>query len=115
LRWRREDLGLLIATLLRKLAPERAARVAFTCEAARALLRHRWPHNVRELEKCLETALVLAGDGPIDVQHLPHALRRAPGDAPEPAPELRDLRPADVAPPPLALTPDDARRRDELV
>src|SRR5262249_49500560 len=58
LRWRREDLGLLIASLLRKLGAQRAS---FTCEAGRALLRHRWPMNIRELEKALEAALVLAG------------------------------------------------------
>jgi DNA-binding NtrC family response regulator len=116
LRWRREDLGLLIASLLRKLAPDRAGKVSFTCEAARALLRHRWPMNVRELEQCLKSALALAGGQPIDLPHLPVPVRRAGGGTPaEPAPELRDLRPSEPPPAPaLPLSPEDEKRRDEL-
>ena len=76
LRQRREDLGLLVAGLLRKLDEQRAAKISFSVEAGRALLRHRWPMNVRELEKCLEAALVLATDDIIDLQHLPPAVQR---------------------------------------
>ena len=121
LRWRREDLGLLVAALLRKLAPDRAARVSFTCEAGRALFRHGWPMNVRELEKCLESALVLAGDGPIDLPHLPPAVRSkekklffSSGGPREGAPALRDLVAVEPSAPPRPLSPEDARRRDEL-
>jgi transcriptional regulator of acetoin/glycerol metabolism len=53
--------------------------------------------NVRELERALATALVLAGDAPIDVAHLPAA--------------LRGLRPE--ATPPLSEA--DARQREELI
>jgi hypothetical protein len=72
---RREDLGLIIAALLPKLAAERAGRVTFSYEAARALLRYAWPHNVRELERCLASALVLAADGAVNLEHLPEAVR----------------------------------------
>jgi transcriptional regulator with GAF, ATPase, and Fis domain len=68
LRRRREDLGLLIASVLRKSG---ALAARFTPQAGRALLRHRWPLNVRELERCVGAALVLAGGMPIDVRHLP--------------------------------------------
>jgi transcriptional regulator of acetoin/glycerol metabolism len=115
LRWRREDLGLLIAALLRKLAPDRAERISFTCEAARALLRHRWPMNVRELEKCLESALVLAQDGHIDLQHLPPAVSRSGTLEPDLAPELRALEPAEPTAPLRPLSPEDAHRREELI
>jgi transcriptional regulator with GAF, ATPase, and Fis domain len=115
LRWRREDLGLLIAALLRKLAPDRAGRISLTCEAARALLRHRWPMNVRELEKCLESALVLAQDGRIDLQHLPQAVWRSGAVEPDLAPELRTLEPAEPAAPLRPLAPEDAHRREELI
>jgi hypothetical protein len=84
LRRRREDLGLIIATLLPKLAASGAARVTFGYEAARALLRYEWPHNVRELERCLAAALVLASDGAVKLEHLPEA--------------VRELRPASLAP-----------------
>ncbi|HWT85075.1 MAG TPA: sigma 54-interacting transcriptional regulator [Myxococcales bacterium] len=79
LRKRREDLGLLIAALLRKHCGERAT---LTAEAGRALLRHRWPLNVRELEQCIASALVLAGEGPIGLAHLPENLRRPAARAP---------------------------------
>jgi DNA-binding NtrC family response regulator len=77
LRERREDLGLLVAALVRKLAREAASRVTFTPAAARALLLHRWPLNVRELEQCLSGAIVLAREGPIDLEHFPASLREA--------------------------------------
>ena len=115
LRWRREDLGLLVAALLRKLAPQRAARVTFTCEAARALLRHRFPMNVRELEKALESALVLAPDGRIDLQHLPPAVRDAAEDADGAPPDLRDLVAEGPAAPPRTLSAEEARHREELI
>jgi transcriptional regulator with GAF, ATPase, and Fis domain len=85
LRQRREDLGLLIAALLRRLARDRANRVVFSRPAARALVAYQWPMNVRELERALEVALVLAGDGPVELEHLPEQLR-APRAAAEPAP-----------------------------
>ena len=113
LRWRREDLGLLIASFLRKFGAETAS---LTCEAGRALLAYRWPTNIRELERCVQSALVLAGGEPVDVQHLPPAVRRGGGGEPvEKAPELRDLVAAEPSAPPRALTPEDARHRDELI
>jgi transcriptional regulator with PAS, ATPase and Fis domain len=94
LRARREDLGLLARALLAREAPERAARATFSVEAARALFRHRWPANVRELGKCLHAAALLARDGAIGLAELPEALRVAPDEAP--------------------LSDEDARRRAEL-
>jgi DNA-binding NtrC family response regulator len=82
LRQRREDLGLLIGALIRRLsrAPE---QVRLTAAAARALLGYRWPLNIRELEKCLGAALVLANGAAIDVQHLPRAIHQAPAGRPD--------------------------------
>jgi transcriptional regulator of acetoin/glycerol metabolism len=102
LRERREDLGTLLRALLLRLAPDRAETVTFTRHAARAIHRYAWPKNVRELEKCLEAALVLSSDASIDVGHLPAPL------AAQPAAPL-----ASPVPPPL--TPEDDRRRAELV
>src|SRR5712692_7672015 len=86
LRERREDLGLLIAALLRKLAGDAANGVTFAPEAARALLLHRWPLNVRELEKCLSGAIVLAREGVVELGHLPSSVRNAPAGTPVKAP-----------------------------
>jgi transcriptional regulator with AAA-type ATPase domain len=72
---RREDLGLLVGALLRRLDAPRADRLRLTHDAARALLAYDWPLNVRELEQCLSAALALAGTKPIGLEHLPEPLR----------------------------------------
>jgi DNA-binding NtrC family response regulator len=82
LRERREDMGLLLAALLRRRG---ADGTTLTAEACDALLRHRWPLNVREFDNALLSASVLAAGQPIDVEHLPPALRaRTPTVAREP-------------------------------
>jgi transcriptional regulator with GAF, ATPase, and Fis domain len=98
LRERREDLGLLIGEILKRHTSD---PVEITTAAARALFTYQWPMNVRELEKCLGTAVILASGQPIDVQHLPDWAHPAQPAAPE--------RPK---PPP---TEDEIRQRDELL
>jgi DNA-binding NtrC family response regulator len=95
LRDRPEDVPLLVAALLRKLAPGRVD-VSLEPEAAQALLEHDWPLNVRELEQALAGALALSAGGRIELAHLPHALR------------------ADESPPRRELTPEQQRHREEL-
>ncbi|WP_437322634.1 sigma 54-interacting transcriptional regulator [Sorangium sp. So ce381] len=101
LRRRREDLGLLIAALLRRAAPDRAASISLGCEAARALLLREWRLNVRELEKCLATAIVLAGGGRVELDHLP------------PPAVLPRSGPPPEAPKPEASQSGEPRRSDE--
>jgi DNA-binding NtrC family response regulator len=76
-RERREDLGLLVAALLRRIAADRADKLSLGLEAARALFRYTWPMNVRELEKVLSAACVLATSGTIEIDHLPEVVRAA--------------------------------------
>ena len=40
-----------------------------------ALDRHSWPGNVRELRNVLERAVILAGEGSIEMKHLPAFLQ----------------------------------------
>ena len=64
LRERREDIGHLAATFLRRFAGELGKDAAtLTAEALRVLERHAWPGNVRELQNLMERAVVLS-DGP---------------------------------------------------
>jgi len=69
---RREDLGILAASILSRLS---VPRLMIRPSAARLLLSHDWPLNVRELEQVLRRAVALS-DGELIVQeHLPNALR----------------------------------------
>lgn len=88
---RREDLGLLIAAFLERFAPQRVFQVQFSVAAARALFAYGWPLNVRELEKCVETALVLADESTIDLEHLPPALRQETVERPVPTADDEEL------------------------
>jgi transcriptional regulator with GAF, ATPase, and Fis domain len=89
LRERREDFSLIVAALMTKLG---AADATFSADAARALLRYEWPLNVRELGKCLASAVALARGKRITSEHLPPLVNAAP-----PAPAV------------------DNGRRDELI
>jgi transcriptional regulator with GAF, ATPase, and Fis domain len=59
LRDRREDIPLLIDTMLQKLGPEGAA---LSDQTRAALMAHDWPGNVRELRNVIERALALGAD-----------------------------------------------------
>ena len=77
LRDRPDDLGRLVAHFIAE-----AAR-PFSQGAWRALCLYRWPRNIRELEKVVRNALVLAEGAPlIDLGHLPEAVAAAVSPAP---------------------------------
>jgi DNA-binding NtrC family response regulator len=94
LRDRLEDMGILVAALLRRLAGDRADTVQLSRDAALALLRYDWPLNVRELEKALKTALALADDT-IELSHLPAAVKQPRSEGAQAAPELTDEQKAE--------------------
>jgi len=68
LRERVEDLPLLIATLLERVAPER--RLALSPRALQALAAYPFPGNVRELRNVLERASLMCDGDVIDRHHL---------------------------------------------
>jgi DNA-binding NtrC family response regulator len=81
LRERREDVGSLVARLLRAREAELGSAPRFEPEAARRLFRYHWPLNIRELENCLRAATLLARGEAIAEEHLPEQLRGALGNA----------------------------------
>jgi len=91
LRDRRTDFGIVLRSVLAGLPG--GARIRFTCNAVRAMLRHHWPLNIRELEKVVVTAAALADDLAIDVTHLDLARRTrvAPSQHTPSRRELREL------------------------
>ena len=86
LRERREDFSLIVAAVLAKLG---AADATFNADAARLLLSYEWPLNVRELEKCLASAVALSRGERIALEHLPASVSAAPR-APAPDQQRRD-------------------------
>jgi DNA-binding NtrC family response regulator len=74
LRERREDVPPLVAHFLAKFAAaHRKAIRGLTREAQDLLAGYHWPGNVRQLENCLEQAVVLCEGDTIDVDVLPLA------------------------------------------
>jgi two-component system, NtrC family, response regulator AtoC len=66
---RRDDLPLLLKHF--------AGAKTIAPAARSALLAYDWPGNVRELQGTVARALALAGDGPIELAHLPEAIARS--------------------------------------
>jgi transcriptional regulator of acetoin/glycerol metabolism len=95
LRERREDLGLILATLLARLRAPGAPEVMIRSDAASALFRYAWPLNVRELELALRSAIALCQDDTLTLANLPEALRALPTTLPIAEPN-GDADPAEV-------------------
>jgi transcriptional regulator with AAA-type ATPase domain len=84
LRGRIDDLGMLVAAILAKVAGERTAELSLASDLVYAMLAHDWPFNVREVEQRLRTAVVLAGDARIQLSHA-WAAGASPGGGADPA------------------------------
>ena len=75
LRERREDIPLLVATLLKRLGRNlERPPLAISDEALARLMAHDWPGNVRELENVIERAMNLAQGAFIEPADFPPAL-----------------------------------------
>src|SRR5229473_821227 len=82
LRERREDIPLLVAHFLERLARASGQERHLTDDAMKALLAYDWPGNVRELENCLERACAFTSGPLIQVGDLPSAIHGAPSHIP---------------------------------
>jgi len=79
LRERKEDIPLLVATLLKVINAKHGMKVTDTSkDVMDRLCAHSWPGNVRELRNVVERAAILAGEGTISAQHLPPGFGGAP-------------------------------------
>ncbi len=84
LRERRQDIPLLIAHFLERMARASAQEKLLTDEALKALLAYDWPGNVRELENCLERTYAFTSGPLIHTTDLPREIANLP------APQLSD-------------------------
>jgi len=70
LRDRTEDIVALIDFFRAKICREYGSEVLFTSSALEALLRYRWPGNVREMENLIERLAIIFGEATIDLVDL---------------------------------------------
>jgi len=78
LRERPEDVPVLVQHFIRKHNKRLGLNIRkISPEALRAFLQYAWRGNVRELENCIERALVLAEGDTIDLDSLPAPVRQA--------------------------------------
>jgi DNA-binding NtrC family response regulator len=82
LREHKEDLPVLIQAILEGMNKKHDTKVTELSSAVlERFLKHSWPGNVRELRNVLERAVILAGEGTIDLVHLPAGFAGAPAPA----------------------------------
>jgi DNA-binding NtrC family response regulator len=75
LRERREDIPLIGAALIRDLNKKHGCRATnLSADVLRRFEEYSWPGNVRELRNVVERAVILAGEGEVQLRHLPVAL-----------------------------------------
>lgn len=77
LRERIQDLELLIDHTLKRLCQKKGiSTVKISDEVFEILKKYDWPGNIRELENCIERAVLISQGKPIQKVHLPHTIYR---------------------------------------
>ena len=89
LRERREDIPPLIRHFLKRYAPGRSIEISR--EAMDALMKYRWPGNIRELENVIERAVVLSRDDMISTRDMPPHLQKTQTEPPQNERSLPEL------------------------
>ncbi|MBJ93122.1 MAG: DNA-binding response regulator [Rickettsiales bacterium] len=76
LRERRDDISLLAAFFVARYALRNGKQIkGITDEALQALIAYRWPGNIRELENCIERAVVLCRTDQLGAADLPRHMQ----------------------------------------
>ncbi len=76
LRERKEDIPLLIASFMKEFAEENDKKITSIEQKARtALYNYDWPGNIRQLQNCIQSAVVMSSDDVIHFEDLPSPLR----------------------------------------
>jgi DNA-binding NtrC family response regulator len=78
LRERRQDIPLLVAHCLERLARETGIEKTIADDTLKTMLNYDWPGNVRELENCLERACALSTGDVLQIRDLPTQVYSAP-------------------------------------
>lgn len=76
LRERKEDIPLLAASFIKEFAEENDKKINGIEQRARtAIYNYDWPGNIRQLQNCIQSAVVMSSDDMIHFEDLPAALR----------------------------------------
>jgi DNA-binding NtrC family response regulator len=95
LRERKEDILVIGRSLVADLNRKHDCGVTdISGEVEEALQRHNWPGNVRELRNVLERAVILAGEGTIELRHMPVHLQRPTDSGSAPVTAAATVAPA---------------------
>jgi transcriptional regulator of acetoin/glycerol metabolism len=82
LRERREDMGLIVGSLLKRHGGANTQGIRLNSSAWRMLLSYGFPGNARELDKALHAALAMSHGGEIGAEHLPAWSREQSSESP---------------------------------
>jgi len=81
LRERKDDIMLLADYFLEKFSKENGKHISrISTPAIEMLASYHWPGNIRELENCMERAVLLCNEGVIRSEHLPPSLQMVDTD-----------------------------------
>lgn len=78
LRDRKDDIFLLATNFLNEFCRENNKKIeGFSSEARSAIFAYNWPGNIRELQNCVESAVVMCRSSVIELNDLPPAVSKA--------------------------------------
>ncbi len=81
LRERKDDIPLLVDSFLKRFSEENSKKILGVQNSARqALYRYDWPGNIRELQNCIESAVVMCSGNEIALEDLPPTISRFSGE-----------------------------------
>ena len=93
LRDRKGDIPAIGAALIRDLNKKHGCRVThLSQEVLQRFEEYSWPGNVRELRNVVERAVILAGEGEVELRHLPKVLAPPPVEAQAPPNGVLQIR-----------------------
>ena len=76
LRERKEDIPLLAAAFIKDFAEENGKKIdSIEPRARAAIYNYEWPGNIRQLQNCIQSAVVMSSDNVIHFDDLPETLR----------------------------------------
>lgn len=81
LRERKDDIPLLIDSFVKKFSGENGKQIkGFENRARQALYKYDWPGNIRQLQNCIESAVVICSGSEISLEDLPPTISEFSGE-----------------------------------